>query len=400
MQKVFTTFLVAGQGVIGLEVAKELARRNCGHVTAIEKENRLGAHASGRSSCVVHAGLYYASDSLKARFCQGGARYWQEYTRRKGIAYCRTGKVVVAQSPDSVERLEALFKRAEENGINVAKVSAEGLKRVEPEARTHEFAINSPDTAIADAYGILAALHDDLHQLGVNLRFNQEVIGVDPAAKIARTRDLEIHYKHFINCAGLHADRVAKFFGAGSKYRVMPFRGSYMRLSLGAASRIGGSIYPTPNPGLPFLGVHLTRVISGEVTIGPSAFPAFGREHYEGVRGIEVLETPVILWRLFRMLAMNASGVRSHAIAELRSKLASVYLREVQTLAPFVQRHDILPHVKVGIRPQLVRADTLELVMDFVVEDGPSSTHVLNTISPGFTCANPFARYIVKRALA
>ncbi len=392
--------VVVGAGVLGLTIARAFTRFGIRSVLVLEKERELGVHSSGRSSGVMHAGLYYATDSLKADFCARGAWAWRVYAHERSISWRSTGKVVVAQDAASVPRLAKLEERARANGVRIERLTLDQLRRVEPYAKSHEFALHSPHTAVIDTTKALEALRAELEEAGVVIRLSSEVIDVDDAAQIVRVGDQEIGYGHLVNAAGLHADRIAHACGVGLEYLFMPFRGSYQRLTLGAARQIRGSIYPTPDPALPFLGIHLTRGVDGGVTIGPNAFPAFGREHYHGREGIDYAEAREILWRLTKMLLFNTSGVRSLAIAELRHRYRPAFVRSVQALAPSVQSREIVAHSKVGIRAQLVRRDTSEFVMDFVVERGPHSTHVLNAVSPGFTCAFPFAEHVVGVATA
>ena len=391
--------IVIGAGVIGLTVARELALRNAGRILVLEKERQLGAHASGRNTGVLHAGIYYTTDSLKGRMCSAGARLWRQYATQHDIPCSQTGKVIVAQDKEAIPRLEVLATRARANGVCSRIITARELSRIEPEARTTEIALHSPETAVIDTHMALAALRGEIVILGVDVQLGTAVRSIDCGDQSLTTNHGHLTYDYLFNCAGLHADQFAHMCGVGQQYRIIHFRGSYKELSPELAHHIRGSIYPTPDPRLPFLGVHVTRTIDGSVSIGPTAFPAFGREHYHGLSGIRLGDALSMGARLSRMFIHNTDGVRTLMEDGLRKRLPGAFTKEVQTILPFVSNHDIHRSSKRGLRAQLVNVATNQFVMDFVVERGPSSTHVLNAVSPGFTCAFPFATHVVNYAL-
>jgi L-2-hydroxyglutarate oxidase LhgO len=392
--------VIAGAGIVGLTVARELERRGVKNMLVLDKETRLGAHASGRNSGVLHAGLYYATDSLKARVCAEGSRRLQAYAAEHGIRVEKTGKVVVARRESEVPALEALEARALRNGIALRRLDLDELRRHEPLARSVGFALLSPETAVIDSAAVLTRLGAELESKGVAVSLGETLLEIDAAAGMLRTSSRALGFGHLINCAGLHADRVAHRLGVGRRYRILPFKGIYRPLRAEAAAKIRGSIYPAPDLDNPFLGVHLTRSVLGEVHAGPTAIPALGRENYSGLRGTDVAELPFFARDLAMLWIKNRSGLRRLVRQELHRYRQSVFVEGVRALCPELSADDLLDGAKVGVRAQLVDEQEMRLVMDFVLESGPRSTHVLNAVSPAFTASMALAELIADRALA
>jgi len=393
-------FLVIGGGIVGLTIARELLRRGLGTVTVLEKEPELGRHQSGKNSGVLHAGIYYAADSLKAKFCADGSRRMQAYAQEHGIACKRDGKVIVATRPDLVPQLEKLLQRSRENGIRAEKIGPERLRELEPLAATHEFALWSPDTAVIDSKGVLDAIARELRDAGAALRLSERALDVDAAHHVVRTAHDALGYGHLVNAAGLHADQIAHAMGVGLDLAILPFKGMYQTIAPRFAAGVRASIYPTPDPRVPFLGVHLTRNVHGDVLAGPTALPAFGRENYHGLTGVGWSELPRLAGDLARMFLRNVDGFRNLAREELPKYTRRGFFRHVRALTPSIALADVLPAQKVGIRAQLVERSTRRFVMDFTIREGPRSTHVLNAISPAFTSSMSFASHVVDRIAA
>ncbi len=386
--------LVVGGGIIGLTVARELLRRGAEDVLLIEKEAAPGKHASSRNSGVLHAGVYYAPDSLKARFCAEGNRRMKEYCRDKGLPLLDTGKVIVARKAGEVPVLEELARRGRANGIEVREIGTQELNEIEPHARTFEKALHSPNTSVVDPGKILQALENELLSSGrVTIRYNTAFIGL-ARGRSAVTSIGRVMFSRIINAAGAYSDFVAHAFGTGREYRILPFKGTYKKLRPEAVHLVQTSIYPAPDLRNPFLGVHFTRGVYGEVTIGPTAVPALGRENYGLFKGVG----PESLGILCRdaVLFLADDSFRAVALSEMRKYSPSVFAAEASRLVPAIGKRDIVPCGKVGIRPQLVDWRKKRLVGDFVVlKDGADAVHVLNAISPAFTSAMPFAGYVV-----
>lgn len=389
--------VICGAGVVGLTLARELAGRGRRRVLVVEKEQGLGRHASGRNSGVLHAGVYYARDSLRARTCLEGNRRMKDYCRLRGLPLLETGKVIVARSPAELPGLTALFERARDNGAAVRMIDEAELAAIEPNARTAGQALYSPETAVVEPRRVLDSLAGELRDQGLELAFGVKVLGL-------RGRDVlvtdagEIGFGLFINAAGAHADTVARHFGLGGRYRSIPFKGIYRKLRPERAATIRGSVYPVPDPRNPFLGVHFTRGASGGVYIGPTAIPALGRENYGLLSGIDA-EAPAILWRDASLFVRNPK-FRAVALTEPRKYWFPYFFRDAQKLVKELLPSDLEATDKAGIRPQLVDWETGELVMDFVIERADNSLHILNAISPAFTASLAFSEMVAADHLA
>jgi len=389
-----TDFLVVGAGVIGISVARELRRRHGGRVVIIEKESSVGRHASGRNSGVLHAGVYYEANTLKAKLCVEGNRQMREYCRAKNIPLNDKGKVIVARVPSELPVLEKLHARSLANGVRAELVDERTLNEIEPSARTVKQALYVKDTAVVNPLRIMEALAEDAQQEKIELRVGCAWHG-HSAKAVARTSNGDISYGHLVNCAGLYADKIAQQFDVGLAYRVLPFRGQFYRLRPGSQVRVFGNIYPVPDMRNPFLGVHFTRTPEGDVTVGPSALPLLGREQYAGLLGATLRDGLAMAGYLLRLCKQNRDHFRSIAGKELLKLSRAGFFREANPLVQGLMPGDLVPGKEPGIRAQLVNRRTADLLHDFVVESGASSTHVLNAVSPAFTSSMPFAAYVV-----
>jgi len=390
-------FVVVGAGIVGLALARELRTRHpdC-TIVVVEKESEVGLHASGRNSGVLHSGIYYGEGSLKARVCAEGAREMASYCEEHGLPIDRVGKVILPVRADDDSQLDVLFARALRNGASVEMIDERQLAELEPDARTLTGrALLSPRTAVVDARSVLRHLATHLSDQGVRFMLGRGVSEIDPAHAAVRFDNGSLAFGHLYNTAGLYADRIAQRFGVGDAYSILPFKGIYYRLSPSSGLRIRRLIYPVPDLRYPFLGVHFTTAVDGTIYLGPTAIPAFGRENYRGVSGLSARESATIGWRLAQQYLRNRQGFRGFAHAEGRRILKRYFVEAARVLVPAVRSEDLLRSGKVGIRAQLLDRRSGELVMDFVVEQGPRSTHVLNAVSPGFTSAFSFARVIL-----
>ena len=391
-------FLIAGGGIIGLTVARELLLRGATDIVVLEKEDTPGRHASGRNSGILHAGIYYSSDSLKAKYCVDGNRLMKEYCRQKGLALLESGKVIVAKDEAELGRLHQLKARADLNGAQASLIGQKELTNLEPHARTCQEALYAPETAVVDPLQILQSIDQDLTQSGkVRILYNTAFLELKNRG-LAMTSQGSISFERFINTAGTFADRIAHHFGIGKDYRILPFKGTYKRLALQRSYLVRGNIYPVPDLRNPFLGVHFSRKVDGHVYIGPTAIPAFGRENYEMLprhpgEACSILYRDAVLW------LMNPA-FRSKAFSEMKKYSREVVFHEAQNLVPELKLDDVEDSDKVGIRAQLVHWPKKVLVMDFVVLKQNDSVHVLNAVSPAFTSSMAFAKHIADLAEA
>jgi L-2-hydroxyglutarate oxidase LhgO len=391
-----TDFLIVGAGIIGLSLARELSRRYPGaRIAILEKEERIAMHASGRNSGVLHAGFYYTSDSQKARFTAAGNRAMTEYCLEHGLPINRCGKVVVASSEEEVEGIHELKRRGDENGVELHLVDAAQLKEIEPNARTVARALFSPTTSSVDPAAVcrhIAAAFPATVRILCGHRLTGRRGGE------ASTSRGKIGFRYLFNAAGLYADRVARLFGAGAGVTVIPFKGIYLNYERPGLLR--RHVYPVPNLGNPFLGVHFTLTADGHVKIGPTAIPAFWRENYQAASRFDLGEFAEILGHEARLFLCDHFGFRRLAFEEIRKYHRPFFIAQARKLVRSLDAGGFTDYTRPGIRAQLLDTETNALVMDFMLEHAERSTHVLNAVSPAFTSAFSFARHIVAESAA
>jgi len=388
--------VVIGAGVVGLAVARAWVIRHPGHrVVVLEKEPAPGRHASGRNSGVLHAGFYYEPGSMKARFTREGNRQWQEFCSERGVRIRKTGKLLLATRPRNLEAFPLLLLRAHENGVPLREVSREEAREIQPRVQGQERALYSPETATLDPAEAVAGLVRDAKDRGVVIETGIGVTGVQKR-RIRLSDGRRIEPGFIVNAAGLQADRVARWFGFSPDHRILPFRGNYL-LSSNDQNPVRTCVYPVPDLARPFLGVHLTAGVDGREKIGPSARPALWREQYGGLRGFRPRETAEIGWRQLRLLVRNDFGFRSLARAALREGRHRMMVDRAADLISGVSPAHYTQWGRPGIRAQLVDIRKSRLETDFRIEGDEHSLHILNAVSPGFTCAFPFADYLVRR---
>jgi L-2-hydroxyglutarate oxidase len=361
----------------------------------LEKEPGIARHQSGHNSGVIHSGIYYSPGSLKARLCTEGQRLLYSFCDERAIPYERCGKVIVATSERELPQLDELFRRGTENGVRLEQVDRERLAELEPHV-AGVAGLHAPMTGIVDFRRVAAALAGDVRELGGEIRTGHAVTDIRPGGTgtAVVTNEGEFRARFLITCAGLQSDRLATMTGAPAAPKIVPFRGSYYVLRPSARRLVRGLVYPVPDPAFPFLGVHFTKQISGEVLLGPNAILAFAREGYSGrdVRPRELLET--LAYRGFRSLARRYWRAGA---AELRGELSKrKFVGELRKLVPELHADDVLPG-RSGVRAQALAEDG-RLLDDFWFDETDSVTHVRNAPSPGATSSLAIAREIADRA--
>lgn len=389
-----TDFLVIGGGVIGLNIARELRRKFPDQrVLLLEKEPQLGLHASGRNSGVLHAGFYYSADSLKAKFTRQGNLALAEYCETKGIPVNRCGKLVVAKNAQEYPVLDELMKRARANGVPLEKITIEDARKIEPRVKSHLHALWSPSTSSVDPTQVMAALRQDAEAEGIRILTAAGYLGRRNGNVIIRGDSVAAGY--VVNAAGLYADKIAQDFGFSEHYRILPFKGIYL-YSNEPHGALRTNVYPVPDLRNPFLGVHFTVTVDGHMKIGPTAIPAFWREQYEGLGGFNLAEMADILYRQAGLFLGAGFDFRRLAYEEIRKYVRSHLVSLSTDLLEGVKPEHYQQWGKAGIRAQLLDIRQKKLVMDFIFEHDDKSLHVLNAVSPGFTCSMPFSRHIVE----
>lgn len=365
-----------------MTIAYELKQQNSNLTIAIiDKEDNVAKHASGRNSGVLHAGFYYGADSFKAKFTVDGNKLMKEFCKKNSITVNETQKIVVAKNEKELDGIYELQRRAELNGVDTKVLEEKEVLEIDSNIRTYKKALFSPTTASVDPKEVCNKLREILQEMGVDFYFNMSF------------EKCNLNYEHLINSAGVYADKIAQNFGLAKNYTLLPFKGIYLKYMTNK-SDIKTNIYPVPNLKNPFLGVHYTITNDGSIKIGPTAIPAFWRENYRGFENFNIKEMIEILYYEAKLFLINAFNFRILAIEEMKNYNQKVFIQKAKYLVKSID--DNFEPIPAGIRAQLLNVKTNELVQDFVVEYGKNSTHILNAVSPAFTCSFAFAKYIIE----
>ncbi len=389
--------VVVGAGIVGLATARELALRHDGiRIAVLEREGSIAAHQTGRTSGVIHAGIYYRPGSLKARLCVAGARELYSYCEERGIRAERSGKLIVATAAEELDALAELERRGHENEVpGLRRIEAAEIREIEPHG-TGVSALHSPATGVVDFAEVAASFGRDLAGSGGSVATGCPVGALEPAGGAISVRHAfgTTRARAVVTCAGAWSDRLAVACGAPAEPRIVPFRGAYLRLRPERRDLVRANIYPVPDPDLPFLGMHLTRRIDGEVLLGPSALMVGARDAYRltRVRPRDLAQTLAWpgSWRLagrFRRMAWR----EAHNAASRRA-----FVEDLRRFVPELQASDVVPG-PAGIRAQALARDG-SLVDDFVVHRTERAVHVRNAPSPAATSSLALARLIADEA--
>ncbi|MGI5290551.1 L-2-hydroxyglutarate oxidase [Nonomuraea polychroma] len=382
--------IVVGAGIVGLATGHELTAR--GHrVTVVDKEPEVAAHQTGHNSGVIHSGLYYAPGSLKARLCTAGAASMLAFARAHGVTTEATGKLVVATADRQLPALQELLRRGEANGVPCRLLDPAQAREYEPHVASVA-ALRVESTATVDYPAVCRVIAEKIARSGGEVLLGAEVTAIRAGADgvVVTTDAGALPADVFVNCAGLHSDRIARLAGIDLDVRILPFRGEYYELTPQAAPLVNGLVYPVPDPDIPFLGVHLTRMLDGTVHAGPNAVLALAKEGYtwDVVRLRELAEVAGWpgSWRLARRWWRTG-------IDEVRRSLSRArFVASLQELVPELTSADVVP-THAGVRAQAVGRDGA-LLDDFLFRRGDHQLHVLNAPSPAATAALEIARHI------
>ena len=390
-------YCVVGAGIVGLSTAYHLLRADpAATVVVLEREATVAVHQTGHNSGVIHSGIYYEPGSLKARFCKAGERATKDFCREHGIDFAECGKLIVATSAVEDERMGALEQRAAVNGIACRRIDRAELLDMEPNV-TGTAALHLPLTGIVDYPGIARTLARLVGADRGEVRTGAAVVGIreNSSGVTVSTEREDIDCDRLVVCAGLQSDRLAELAGLRVDVQIVPFRGEYFRLPATRAGFVERLIYPVPDPELPFLGVHLSPTVAGDITVGPNAVLGLARQGYPkfsvNARDVARMAAFPGTWRV----AANNVGL---GVREIRnSLLKGSYLAECRKYAPALQKSDLLPAVA-GIRAQAVRRDGT-LIHDFVIAETARMIHVLNSPSPAATAALPIGEHLAGLAV-
>lgn len=390
-------FAIIGGGILGLATAyRLLEERPATRLVVLEKEARLATHQSGHSSGVIHAGVYYQPGSLKARLCKAGVARTIAFCEANDVPFEQCGKLIVATDAAEVARLDALEERVQLNELDYTRLAGDALGEIEPNI-TGSAGLLVPSTGIVDYRVVAARFADHIRAGGGEIRLGAPATGI-------RETDSEITIetqagaataRTAIVCAGLQSDRMARLGGLDVDYRTIPFRGEYYRIAARRGELVKHLIYPVPDPGLPFLGIHLTRMIGGYLTVGPNAVLSLGRENYRANFPVPRDMADMASFPGFYKLMARYAAAGLHEIQGSISK--RVYLERCRKYCPSLTMGDLEPY-RTGIRAQNVTEDGT-LIDDFLFKESPRSLHVCNAPSPAATSCLPIADEIVSRAL-
>ena len=389
--------VVVGGGIIGLATSMKLTQDFPNlKVAVLEKEKEVAQHQTGHNSGVIHAGIYYAPGSQKANFCSTGGKLLRDFCDEYGIAYDMCGKLIVATDDSEVPQLEELFKRGTENGAQgLRMVNQEEIKDIEPYSAGVK-AILSPNTGIIDYFEVSQGYATRMRENGGDLLTNVEVISIENKDNLVyiNTTSGTVVAKYVLNCAGLHADTVARMMGVDVGVKIVPFRGEYFSIIPEKEHMVKGLIYPVPDPSMPFLGVHFTRRINGSVEAGPNAVLAFAREGYKKT-DVNLKDTlGTLSYSGFWKMSAKYWKVGMHE--QYRSLVKGVFVKSLQKLMPEITGDD-LGDPGAGVRAQVIDSNG-GLLQDFAIEASANAVHVLSAPSPGATSSLTISEYIVDLA--
>ena len=389
--------IIIGAGIIGISLGLAILERSPSKkVLIIDKENKPGVHASGRNSGVLHAGFYYSPDSLKAKFCRLGNLELRKFCKENNLRILETGKVVVCQDKQDVLRLEELYRRGVENGVDIEIHNFQELNRIEPAAQTIDKFIWSPTTAVGSPKDVIEKLSEKFIKSGGKFLFNQKVKLIKKNNEVLiQTKSANYFAKAIINSAGAYAAELAKQVNVGREYVCMPFLGAYKKTNL-LSQNPKRLVYPVPNPVNPFLGVHTTITLNNELKIGPTAFPVIGKEQYKAIDGFSFKDLAEFLSSSRALLRSNSVNLLGLAQEEVLKLFTKPLLKRTQKLSDSLQINKNWIKHPSGIRAQIINTKTKTIEMDYIVESDKNVVHVLNAVSPGWTSSLPFARWVVE----
>jgi (S)-2-hydroxyglutarate dehydrogenase len=387
-------YIITGGGIVGLSVGMALIQRHPGaRLLVIEKENACAQHQTGNNSGVIHSGIYYKPGSLKARYAVEGSRVMAEFCAHHGIKHEICGKVIVASLEHELPLLENLYNRGLQNGLKLDKLTPDQLKEIEPHC-VGLAALRVYSTGIADYKGVTCKYADIIQQHGGEVRFSTTVTGLrkQNGNHVVETTAGEFETRMFVNCGGLHSDRLARMDGVDPRAKIVPFRGEYFELKPEKRYLVKHLIYPVPDPQFPFLGVHYTRMIDGNIHCGPNAVLALKREGYSwgDISIRDTMET--LTYKGFWKLAKKnwREGFREM----YRSLSKKAFTKSLQLLIPEVQEDDLVPS-HAGVRAQALQPDG-KMIDDFLIVQGEGSVHVCNAPSPAATASIPIGRAVAE----
>ena len=394
--------VIVGGGMVGLSLANQILERGISKsICILDKEKELGLHSSGRNSGVLHAGIYYKPNSLKAKVCISGAKRLKEWIKDRKLPINNCGKLIIPQAEYLDPQLDELLKRGKANGAKVELINDKEISSFCSYAKSATGrAIWSENTSVVNPKIILYQLEKELLKRGVVILKEKRNLDFRISKQYVVTSQTKINYGHLINCAGVEAAEIAHKFDVGKELYIIPFKGIYWQLKKISSIKISTNLYPVPDLNMPFLGVHFTPDVnpSGLVLIGPTATLTLGRENYKGIKGIEVLRSLRNLTTIAKLYYSNSGGLRGYIHKQSLQNIPILMINEAKKIIPEITLNDIELSKKVGIRSQLYDSLTNKFEDDFICKNGYKSTHLMNAISPAFTSSFALADLILENS--
>lgn len=388
---------IIGSGIVGLTTAIKLKKKDKNlKISILEKENSSTQHGSGRNSGIIHSGVYYPPNTLKAKLCVNGSRQLKNYVKDKKLWIDECGKILIPTSKETVHNLDVLLHRARENSVEAELISNSDAEKLEPNINSDfDKAIFIPFTSIVSPKEVMTSLIKDFSEIGGVINYNEEVINIDSKQNKILTRKNSYNFDYILNCSGLHADTIAKSAGLDFDYSFLPFKGKYWKIKKNY--KLNRLIYPIPDLNFPFLGVHTAHNKSNEVFLGPTSTPVFGRESYSFWNNFKLSEISELLPSFLYKIIKNQNNLRNLAFREIKMLTKHGLINEIKKLIKNVEVKDLVYYEeKTGIRSQIFDNKSENLINDFVVKKfNNNQLHVLNAVSPAFTASFAFADYLI-----
>lgn len=388
---------IIGSGIVGLTTAIKLKKKDKNlKISILEKENSSTQHGSGRNSGIIHSGVYYPPNTLKAKLCVNGSRQLKNYVKDKKLWIDECGKILIPTSKETIHNLDVLLHRARENSVEAELISNSDAEKLEPNINSDfDKAIFIPFTSIVSPKEVMTSLIKDFSEIGGVINYNEEVINIDSKQNKILTRKNSYNFDYILNCSGLHADTIAKSAGLDFDYSFLPFKGKYWKIKKNY--KLNRLIYPIPDLNFPFLGVHTAHNKSNEVFLGPTSTPVFGRESYSFWNNFKLSEISELLPSFLYKIIKNQNNLRNLAFREIKMLTKQGLINEIKKIIKNVEVKDLVYcEEKTGIRSQIFDNKSENLINDFVVKKfNNNQLHVLNAVSPAFTASFAFADYLI-----
>mgnify|MGYP003337354708 FL=1 len=389
---------IIGSGIVGLTIGIKIKKKLKGSkVTILEKEESSIKHGSGRNSGIIHSGVYYPSETLKAKLCIDGAKQLKNYVKNRKLWIDECGKILIPTNDISYKNLDLLINRAKENNIETNLISKYETIKLEPNINPNfDKAMYIPFTSVVNPKEVMNSLLKDFLKLEGKIYYNEEVLNIESEANKIKTKKNYFNFDYLINSSGLHSDRIARSAGLKFNYSFLPFKGKYWKIK--KKYKLSKLVYPVPDLNFPFLGVHTVHNKNNEVFLGPTSTPVFGRESYKFLENFKLTEIKELLPSFLIKILKNQNNLRNLALRELKMLTKSGLIKEIKKLIKNVDKEDLFFYEeKTGIRSQIFDNTSKNLINDFVVKKYRNNQiHILNAVSPAFTASFAFADYIIK----